>query len=572
MTGIRKCAGAVLLIATALSGPIKAAPSTPPAGQRPNFVVIVADDLGFSDLGAFGGEIRTPNLDALAKSGLRFTNFHAAPSCSPTRSMLLSGTDNHTAGVGAMAEVAPPSSPGASPAWGYEGALTPRVATLAERLAEAGYFTAMAGKWHLGLKPEENPHARGFQRSFALLQGAHNHFGGGFGPSTNPHLTASYTEDGRPARIPARFYSSDHFTTQLIDQLSNRPKDKPFFAYLAFTAPHSPLQALPEDMARYKGRYDAGWEMLRRERLARMTALGILARDVSPAPIVPDAAAWDKLAPEQKRIEARKMEIYAAMVDRLDQNVGRLVAALKRSGAYDNTVFLFTSDNGPAAEGAELYGMMPGMAAYLTARDHTYRAMGDRISSVFLGPYWAQAASAPNRLYKSFMTEGGTRVAAFVSYANLPRSGTFGRAYASVMDVVPTLLEAANIPSTAIVDKRAVAPVRGRSMLPYWQGKRDAVHSPDEAITFELHGQRAVRQGKWKLLRLARGAGRWALYDLSTDSAEQVDLSQRYPDRVRTLLDAWEMFANEVRITESAGEGARAIFERYETTKDVHPR
>jgi arylsulfatase A-like enzyme len=556
VTPIPKFAGAALLIATALSGPIQAAPSTP-TGQRPNIVVIVADDLGFSDLGAFGGEIRTPNLDALAKSGLRLTDFHAAPSCSPTRSMLLTGTDNHTAGVGAMAEVSAPPALGTSPAWGYEGALTTRVATLAERLSEAGYFTAMAGKWHLGLKREEDPHARGFQRSFALLQGAHNHFGGSFGPSNNPYMVASYTEDGRPARIPARSYSSDHFTTKLIEQLSDRPKEKPFFAYLAFTAPHSPLQALPEDMARYKGRYDAGWEMLRRERLARMIALGIVARDVSPAPVVPDAAAWDKLAPEQKKVEARKMEIYAAMVDRLDQNVGRLVAALKRSGAYENTVILFTSDNGPAAEGAELYGKMPGMAAYLRARDHSYRAMGSRDSSVFLGPYWAQAASAPDRLYKGFMTEGGTRVAAFVSYAKLPRRTAFGRAYASVMDVVPTLLEAASAPSKAIVSKRAVAPLRGRSMLSYWQGKRDTVHPPDEAITFELHGHRTVRQGRWKLLQLATEgrSGAWTLYDMFTDPAEQVDLSQRYPGRVRKLLDAWEAFASEVRIVGSTGDG-----------------
>lgn len=538
----------ILLAASASTAALAVPPKSAP---RPNVVVIVADDLGYSDIGAFGGEIRTPNLDRLATAGLRLTDFHAAPTCSPTRSMLMSGTDNHTAGVGAMAETRNTDEGNAAPIpWGYEGVLTQRVASIAERLRSGGYYTTMAGKWHLGLKPEEDPHARGFVTSFAILQGGHNHFGGGFGPDSNPNLRATYTENGRQVSIPADFYSTDYFTTKLLSQLQARPKGKPFFAYLAFTAPHSPLQAPAEDIARYKGRYDGGWAALREERLARMKALGVIAKDLVPAPFTASEQAWAKLTPEQKRVESHKMEIYAAMVDRLDQNVGRVVSQLRASGDYDNTLFFFTSDNGAAAEGAELYGKLPGMAAYLAARDTSYEKMGTKDSSIFYGPHWAQAASAPYRLHKGVITEGGTRVTAFLTYPGFARQHGYGSAFADVMDVVPTVLEVAAVPETNVVDGRQVAALRGKSMLPYLSGKSDQVHASDEAVSFELHGHRAVRQGNWKLVWLPApfGDASWALYDLTRDPAEQNDVSARYPDRKQALIRAWTAFATETHI------------------------
>ena len=447
-----------VLLAAAFSMTAMAAAAK--SSDRPNIVVILADDLGFSDLGAFGGEIRTPNLDKLARAGLRLTDFHASPLCSPTRSMLLSGTDNHTAGVGAMAESRTMAGGETAPAsWGYEGVFTPRVATLAERLRAGGYFTTMAGKWHLGLASEQNPHLRGFMSSFAVLQGTSNHFGGGFGPESNPHLRATYTEDGASVGIPATFYSSDYFTSKLLQQLRKRPKGQPFFAYLAFTAPHSPLQAPAVDIARYRGRYDAGWAVLRDQRLARMKTLGLVPRDIVAAR-VNSSEAWDKLTPAQRRVESRKMEIYAAMVDRMDQNVGRLVAQLKRSGHYSNTLFFFMSDNGAAAEGAELYGRLPGMAAYLAARDDGFEAMGSKESTVFYGPHWAQAASAPYRLFKGVITEGGTRVPAFITYPSFQRQAGFGGAFADMMDVLPTFLDASRIRADRVVDGRSRADSR----------------------------------------------------------------------------------------------------------------
>jgi arylsulfatase len=540
-------AGALMLTSGALvaGAPVKPLKSRPQV-DRPNVVIILADDLGFSDIGAFGGEIATPNLDQLAHAGLRLTDFHASPTCSPTRSMLLSGTDNHTAGVGAMAE-----SGRADGRWGYEGHLTTRVATLAERMRGADYTTLMAGKWHLGLDPDQDPHARGFEHSFALLQGAHNHFGkGGFGPDDHPGTAAWYSEDGVRTGIPAQFYSSDYFTSKLIGQIDAAPKDKPFFAYLAFTAPHSPLQAPAELIAKYKGRYDGGWDQLRQQRLKRMKKLGLVDDNVAPAPLSPDARAWGKLDAAQRQVEARKMEIYAAMVERMDENIGRLVQHLRATGQYSNTIFIFSSDNGAAGEVPQTFSVMPGELEYIARADNRLDNLGSASSFVMYGPYWAQAAMAPSRMHKGWMTEGGTRVPAIVSYAGFKRQGRIGTAYGNVMDIAPTILEAAGGHATLSVDKREVAPVRGRSMLPYLLDRSPAIHGEGDAVAMELHGQRSVRQGRWKLLRLSPpfGDGVWALYDLKDDPAEQKNVAAEHPEQVRTMQAAWDQYAAEARI------------------------
>lgn len=540
-------AGALALTSGAL---VAGAPAKPlkqkQQADRPNVVIILADDLGFSDLGAFGGEIATPNLDQLAYAGLRLTDFHASPTCSPTRSMLLSGTDNHTAGVGAMAE-----SGMADGRWGYEGHLTTRVATLAERMRGADYTTLMAGKWHLGLEPDQDPHARGFEHSFALLQGAHNHFGkGGFGPDGQPETAAWYSEDGVRVGIPAQFYSSDYFTAKLMGQIDAAPKDRPFFAYLAFTAPHSPLQAPAELIAKYKGRYDGGWDKLREQRLKRMKALDLVDENVTPAPFRPDAGAWDKLDASQRRVEARKMEIYAAMVERMDENVGRLVRHLRDTGQYSKTIFIFSSDNGAAGEVPQTFSVMPGELEFIAKADNRLDNLGSASSFVMYGPYWAQAAMAPSRMHKGWMTEGGTRVPAIVSYAGFKRQGNIGAVYGNVMDIVPTILEATGGNATLSVNRRDVAPVRGRSMLSYLLDRSPAIHGGEDAIAMELHGQRSVRQGRWKLLRLSPpfGDGAWALYDLQDDPAEQKNIAAQHPEQVRKMQAAWDRYAAEARI------------------------
>ncbi|HEV3431234.1 MAG TPA: arylsulfatase [Paraburkholderia sp.] len=531
---------------------------TKQSGKRPNVLVIVADDLGFSDLGAFGGEIATPNLDALAHAGVRFTDFHTASACSPTRAMLLSGTDHHVAGIGTMAEALPPHLADKP---GYEGYLNERVAALPELLHDAGYFTAMAGKWHLGLTLERAPSARGFERSFALLPGAANHYG--FEPvgedDEQPRLMRStrglYVEDGLYAEnLPEDFYSSDAFADKLIQFLGERGADdeRPFFAYLPFSAPHWPLQAPADIVEHYRGRYDAGPDALRAERLARQKALGLLDAEVSAHPVVAPTPEWDALSPQEQAFSARTMEVYAAMVERLDWNVGRVIEHLKQTGEFDNTFVLFLSDNG--AEGALLEALPifgPDLQRFIRDYyDNSLDNVGRGNSYVWYGPRWAQAGTAPSRLYKAFTTEGGIRVVAFAHHAALgatARRGV-GHAFATVMDVVPTVLELAGVEHPGTHWRgREIAAVKGRSLLPYLRNEADAVHDDTHVTGWELFGRRAVRQGDWKAVFIPApaGPGVWQLYDLARDPGETRDLAAAEPARLQTLLAHWETYVEE---------------------------
>jgi arylsulfatase A-like enzyme len=503
------------------------------ADERPNFLLIVADDLGYSDIGAFGGEIETPTLDSLAASGLRLTDFHTAATCSPTRSMLISGTDHHRAGLGSMAERLAPNQRGQP---GHEGYLKPDVATLAERLKEGGYRTVMAGKWHLGLTPEQDPHARGFDASFALLPGAANHFG---------QDEAPYTENGvRVAALPAGFYSTDTFTDKLIEGLeataADGGADRPFFAYLTYTAPHWPLRAPAEDIAEYRGRYDAGFDALRERRLARQVELGLL----DPAVTVHSQelpGGWDSMTAEEQQSAARDMEIYAAMIDRMDRNVGRVVETLRESGELENTVVLFLADNG--AEGVS--EQSPGFAKRVGTADNSFENRGAADSYVAYGPGWAQAATAPAWRFKAFASEGGTRSVAFIAGPGVARTGV-GDAFLSVADVTPTVLALAGLPAEDTVDGRPVEPIRGRSWAGYLAGTSDAVYGPGDSFGWELFGSRALRQGDWKLVDI--GDGSWRLFDLATDAGETRDLSLTDPERAAALAAAWEDYAAEVGV------------------------
>lgn len=335
----------------------------PSKTKQPNFLIIVADDLGYSDTGPFGSEIETPNLDRLAKEGLRLTNFHTASACSPTRSMLFSGTDHHIAGLGQMTEhmnkkVGYKSHPG------YEGYLNHRVAALSEILQDAGYHTMMSGKWHLGLDIETAPCSRGFDESFVFLSGCHNHHNfepqldePGHGLFTPMNAAKFWMKDekflDRKKDLPENFYSTDSFTDGLIEYLQNRQSDKskaekPFFAYLPYTAPHWPLQAPRELMEKYKGRYDEGPAALREARLQRLKDLGIISSEVDAAPMsgYSDKYAWSNMSESERAESARKMEVYAAMVDSIDSNIGRVVEHLEKTGELDDTFILFCSDNG----------------------------------------------------------------------------------------------------------------------------------------------------------------------------------------------------------------------------------
>ncbi|WP_089340888.1 arylsulfatase [Burkholderia singularis] len=535
--------------------------------ERPNFLIIVADDLGFSDLGAFGGEIATPNLDALAYAGVRFTDFHAASACSPTRSMLLSGTDHHIAGIGTMAEAL---TPALQEKPGYEGYLNDRVVALPELLRDAGYFTTMAGKWHLGLTLDRAPAARGFTRSFALLPGAANHYG--FEPvsadTEQPRLMRTtrslYVEDDHFVdALPEHFYSSDTFTAKLLHYLGERPDDgRPFFAYLPFSAPHWPLQAPAEIVAKYRGRYAHGPDALREARLARQRELGLLEAGVEAHPVVAQNPQWAQLTSGEQAISARTMEVYAAMVERLDWNVGRVIDYLKATGEFDNTFVLFLSDNG--AEGALLEALPvfgPNLQQFLSEYyDNSLDNIGRANSYVWYGPRWAQAATAPSRLYKAFTTQGGIRVVAFAHYPALARKREIGDAFATVMDVAPTVLELAGIAHPVTQYRgREIAPLKGASLVSYLQRTTSHVHDAEHVTGWELFGMRAVRQGDWKAVFIPQpvGPGAWQLYDLADDPGETRDLADAEPERLDALLTHWERYV----IENGVQSGAQRIFE-----------
>jgi arylsulfatase len=520
--------------------------------KRPNFLVIIADDLGFSDLGAFGGEIATPNLDALARRGLRFSDFHTAPACSPTRAMLLTGTDHHIAGLGTLDEVASHRQRGQP---GYEGYLNERVVAVSEVLREAGYRTFLSGKWHLGMTLETAPHARGFERSFALLPGAANHYASSPKAGTGfPRQDMLYTEDGAFTEIPADFYTSDGFTTKLIEYLDERPKDgAPFFAYLAFSAPHWPLQAHDRLIERQHGRYDDGPEALRTERLKGLAREGLCPPDVTPHPFVARNAPWDEMTDEERAHSAKAMEVYAAMVESIDENVGRLVAHLEAAGDLDDTMVIFLSDNG--AEGA-LIEAVPVFGPYLMDfidkhYDNSLENIGRPNSYVWYGPRWVQAATAPGRLHKTFTAEGGIRVVAFMTGPALKRQGEISHAFTTVMDLAPTILDLAGVAHPGPEwNGKPIEPMRGRSMAAFLAGEADAVHDADVATGWELFGRCAVRRGDWKALMIPppEGPGVWQLYDLAADPGEVNDLAAAHPDRLAGLIRDWEAYVAETGV------------------------
>jgi len=521
--------------------------------SRPNILLIVADDLGYTDLGAFGGEIATPNLDALAGDGVRFSQFYASPMCSPTRAMLLSGMDNHRAGVGTLHEKLAENQRGQR---GFEGHLPARVAKLPELLREAGYRTYMTGKWHLGEDEQASPAAAGFDRSFALIESGAGHFSNMLGLS-DPR-PAMYREDGSLVQsLPEDFYSTRFYAERLVEYIdSGRGQDRPFFAYLAFTAPHFPLQAPAASIAKYQGKYDSGYEELHRQRVRRLQELGLLAAGAEPFPALPAEKPWAELSPEEKKVSARRMEIYAAMVDDLDRYVGEVIAYLKEADEYRNTLIFFLSDNG--AEGHWLHqGLQPLHEWSEACCDNSYDNMGMPDSYVLLGPNWARAATGPYRLFKGFLSEGGIRVPAFVHFPAGYRGGATISEPLTAMDVMPTLLDAAGVEHPAPeFAGREVLPLQGRSLAPVLEGETGAVRRHGFSQGWEFLGKRAYRLHDWKIVwQPGQPAwepwpggivtGRWQLYNLADDPAEQHDLAGQEPRKRDEMIVLWEAYARE---------------------------
>jgi len=540
---------AAFLLVTACCSDVPAAQTSSVTDDRPNILLIVVDDMAFSDLGSFGGEIPTPNLDRLAYEGIRFSNFHGAPTCSPSRAMLLTGVDSHRAGLGNMLEELSPNQIGQP---GYEGYLNDRVVTFPELLADAGYRNYMTGKWHLRSGEISGPDLRGFERSFELSDGGASHYGDmrpAYAPS--PEIKAKYREDGvKLTELPAEFkYSSQYYVDKMIEYLGDHDaQEQPFFAYLSFTAPHWPLQAPDEAIARHAGRYDDGYDVLAEARLARAKELGVIPQSAGRAARSPKEVSFADLDDEQKKFEIRAMEVYAAMIDEIDRHTGRLIEFMTSKGLLDNTIIFFMSDNG--AEGHDLDETWP-MESFPEIRktidathDFTYENIGRPGSYTLLGPNWANAGAPAFRLHKAFPTEGGTRVAAFVRYPAKIVAPSVSDDFIFVKDVAPTILELAGVEHPGTQYKgRTIEPVTGTSFVSILEGS--GATNGDRVIGMELFGKRVIRKGDWKLVHMPQpyGIDDWQLFNLQDDLGESIDLSAAYPERFKAMKTLWDDYA-----------------------------
>lgn len=518
----------------------QAAPAATAAEDtRPNILYILADDLGYSDLGIFGSEIPTPNLDALAANGLLLTDFYANLTCSPTRAELMSGTDSHLAGLGVMTG---PTRPEHMDQPGYVGYLNFRVASLADLLTDAGYNTYMTGKWHLGGEVETGPRARGFKKSFVSLDGA-AHLGGWDWRGPQP---ADYRDGDELVHVGDDFYTTRFYTERMLQYIEeDRGDGKPFFAYLAYTAPHWPLQAPKESIARFKGQYDAGYEALYASRFARSKELGLIPADAEPIPDTRYNPRWDTLSTEEKQIEVRHMEIYAAMVSDLDTYIGQVIAYLKEIGEFDNTFIMFMSDNGAESSRRDLAPPIRDLIG--TAYDHSLENLGSATSYIMYGANWASASATPFFRHKATAFEGGIHVPAFVHYSGKVTAGSRSSGFGTVMDLLPTFLALAGTehPGTSYRGQE-ILPVTGRSLLPLLTGEVNEVHTVDEVIGWELYGHRSIRQGEWKIVwdqAVPAEQRRWQLFNIALDPFEQNDLSSSMPDKFAEMLTHWDEYA-----------------------------
>jgi arylsulfatase A-like enzyme len=484
--------------------------SAQPAPARPDIVIIMADDMGYSDIGCYGGEIRTPNLDKLAEAGLRFSSFYNSARCCPTRAAMLTGLYPHQAGVGHMVTV--------TQLPGYQGHLSDRCVTIAQALRPAGYRTLMSGKWHIGEDFAYWPRQRGFDRFYGLVSGASNYF------AISPERT--FAEENRridPSVGKPDYYLTDDFTQRAVDYLDQYGRDpQPLFLYLPYTAPHWPLHAPAEDVARYRGKYLVGWDEIRRQRMERLLALGLIDPALALSPRDASVPAWDTRTEAQKQDHDLRMAVYAAQIDRMDQNIGRVVEKLRQLGRLDNTLIFFFADNGGCDESR--------------AGDRTGGPVGTRDSDASYGRGWANTSNTPFRLYKSFVHEGGIATPLIVHWPAKVKPNSISHAVGHVIDIMATCLEVAGATYPTTFNGKDILPLEGRSLVPVLTGGQRA----DAPIFWEHQGNRAVRLGNWKAV--ARNNAAWELYDMAADRAELRNLASANAAKLQeltALYDQW---------------------------------
>lgn len=517
------------------------------ADRRPNILLIMADDMGYTDIGSFGGEIQTPNLDVLAEEGVRFSNFHTSVSCSPTRLMLMTGTDNHIAGLGNMGELMTPEQKGRP---GYEGHLNDRVVTLAEVLRDGGYHTYMAGKWHLGDEPEHFPHARGFERSFSMLQGGASHWSDMAGLQTPSQEIAKYSMNGKELKeLPQDHYSSRSFADFLIDAIrENQGDGKPFLAYFALQAAHDPIHVPEPWLSKYRGRYNEGYEVLKTKRIAGAKRAALIP-EIAPAPARhPKTKPWDSLSSEEKTLESRTMEAYAGMVNNMDYHIGRVISFLKDIGEYDSTIIIFTADNGPNPWYSEEYPDNAG-SEWMKQFDNSLENIGRPGSFVGYGIGWAQASAGPLDYFKLTVGEGGIRTPLIIAGSGVKGAQQVD-SFAYVTDIMPTILELAKLEHPKKYRGREVERMRGRSLVGVTSGIQENTYAEDAIIGGEMINGKWMRKGDYKAVLVAKpfGPGSWQLYDTVNDPGETADLSPKHPAILEELKAAWDRYAKDVGV------------------------
>ena len=490
---------------------------------RPNLILIMADDMGYSDIGCYGSEIHTPNIDWLAANGMRFTEFYNASRCCPTRASLLTGLYPHQAGMGRMVSTSNPPGP-------YQGYLNNQCVTLAEVLGAAGYTTLMSGKWHVGEQRPHWPTDRGFDKYFGLISGAANYWD--ITKTKRPNVHRQMAMDDQPYTPPKQgFYMTDAITDHAVEFLDTYGKqDKPFFLYMAYTAPHWPLHAWPEDIAKYQGKYLEGWSALRKQRYDRLIQLGIIDKHWALSPPDPQVTPWSEVKDVQ--MMDLKMAVYAAQIDRMDQGIGKVLDTLREQDQLENSLVLFLSDNGGCHE------------ENVSDRANADIPPGGVDSYTSYGRSWANASNTPFRLYKHWVHEGGISTPLIAYWpGHVKQTGELTDQVGHIIDIMATFCEVADASYPKEYQGHAITPLEGKSLVPILEGKQRAGH---EAIFWEHMGNKAVRQGEWKLVSVSNGE--WELYNMTTDRSELHNLATEEPDRVRNMIALYQRWAQKVGV------------------------
>ena len=533
--------------------------------NKPNFLVIVGDDFGYSDIGAFGSEISTPNLDAIAKDGKVLTNYHTAPTCSPARVALLTGVDWHVGGIGTMYELIADNQVGQP---GYETYINDRVVTVAELLKDAGYNTMMSGKWHLsghGFQPGTSPYERGFSNVLTLLEDGSNHFNSAeYVPGWSVTFMANATKVPRPQNGT---FDTTMYTDQLLGFFKKTESEKkPFFAYLAFQVAHSPFMSPPELVDKYAKIYSEGWDKIRDQRFEKQKELGLWPANMTDPGRLPPNAVWDSLTNDQKDYAARVLAVHAGGIEQMDKDIGRVIQHLKDTGQYDNTFILFTSDNG-SSEPFEiaLFRYASGVnlthaKQFVAGINNTLPNLGNPTSDFNYGAWGTYVATSPFSGFKTSLYEGGVRPPAIIKEAesvsppaSTNSSSNLVNSFVYVTDITPTILELAGVSHPSTYQGHDVHAVMGKSLNPLLNGTMEKIHPDDEAIGGEMFNNTSVRMGDWKATSYGYPP-QWKLYNLATDLGENTDLASKHPDLLEKLITAYDKYAQDVGVIIPRGE------------------